>query len=202
MYKPFEKLKFWKGHLKRSENFYEYPEKGLFSHENRDKSWEDFLKTVKPLEKKNFFWCFKPKKVYLKEEKVWPPDKWEFKWWLTSEYIEGCTPGISKKVLRELRSGRFSIKRSINLRGLDAESAEKVLEEFVKTSILNGDSCILIIHGRGLSSKGEPVLKNKVREWLERGPFRKYILAYTSARPCDGGLGATYVLLSKKPLKR
>ncbi|MGB9761249.1 MAG: Smr/MutS family protein [Caldimicrobium thiodismutans] len=58
------------------------------------------------------------------------------------------------------------------------------------------------MHGRGLSSKGKPVLKEKVREWLEKGPYRKYILAYASAKPCDGGPGATYVLLTQRPLKK
>ncbi len=210
MYKPFEKLNFLKTCLKVSSDYQvcEYSKRVIYpsgedeNKENKEKSWEEFLKTVKPLKEKNFFWCFNPKKVSFQEEKIWPPDKWEFKWWLTSEYIEGCALGVSKKVLRELRNGRFSVKRTLNLRGLDLDSAERALEEFVKTAILNGDSCILIIHGRGLSSKGEPVLKNMVRNWLERGPFRKYILAYTSARPCDGGLGATYVLLSKKPIKR
>ncbi|MCS7279665.1 MAG: Smr/MutS family protein [Thermodesulfobacteriaceae bacterium] len=204
MYKPFEKLKLLNTDFPKAKNFqlYESPEKQVLFSEKRIKDWEEFLKTVKPLKEKNFFWCFNPKKVFHQEEKIWPPEKLDFKWWLTSEYIEGCAPGISKKVLKELRNGRFSIKRTVNLRGLDAETAERVLEESVRTSIFNGDSCILIIHGRGFSSKGEPVLKNKVKEWLERGPFRKYVLAYTSARPCDGGLGATYVLLSKKPIKR
>ncbi len=82
------------------------------------------------------------------------------------------------------------------------EEAKDIFEEFMKEAILNGDRCVLIIHGRGLSSKHEPVLKNKVREWLEKGPYRKYVLAYCSARPCDGGLGATYVLLSSKPVRK
>ena len=82
------------------------------------------------------------------------------------------------------------------------EEAKEAFEEFMKEAIINGDSCVLIVHGRGLSSKQEPVLKSKVKEWLEKGPYRKYVLAYSSARPCDGGLGATYVLLSSKPIRK
>jgi len=82
------------------------------------------------------------------------------------------------------------------------EEAKEAFEEFMKEVIINGDSCVLIVHGRGLSSKKEPVLKNKVKEWLEKGPYRKYVLAYSSARLCDGGLGATYVLLSSKPIRK
>jgi len=58
---------------------------------------------------------------------------------------------------------------------------------------------VLIIHGRGLTSPGQPVLKKMVFNWLSRGPLRRYILAFTSARACDGGAGATYVLLRKRP---
>jgi DNA-nicking Smr family endonuclease len=35
------------------------------------------------------------------------------------------------------------------------------------TSYLSGKGVVLIIHGRGLSSPDEAVLKNKVREWLK-----------------------------------
>ena len=82
------------------------------------------------------------------------------------------------------------------------EEAKEAFEEFMKEVIINGYSCVLTFHGRGLSSKKEPVLKNKVKEWLEKGPYRKYVLAYSSARLCDGGLGATYVLLSSKPIRK
>jgi DNA-nicking Smr family endonuclease len=102
----------------------------------------------------------------------------------------------------ELREGRFSVKKTLNLRGMFVEEAKIAFEEFLREAIINGDNCVLIIHGRGLSSKKEPVLKTKVKEWLERGPFRKYVMAFCSARPCDGGLGATYVLLSSKPIKK
>jgi DNA-nicking Smr family endonuclease len=58
---------------------------------------------------------------------------------------------------------------------------------------------ILIIHGRGLSSPADPVLKTKVIQWLSTGPWRKWVMAYASARLCDGGAGATYVLLRNRP---
>ncbi|MGH8521143.1 MAG: Smr/MutS family protein, partial [Gammaproteobacteria bacterium] len=39
-----------------------------------------------------------------------------------------------------------------------------------------------------------PVLKGKLNLWLQR---RKDILAFSSARPADGGTGAVYVLLRR-----
>jgi hypothetical protein len=42
-----------------------------------------------------------------------------------------------------------------------------------------------------------------VVRWLTRGPWRKWIIAYSSARSCDGGTGATYVLLrTSRPAQR
>jgi DNA-nicking Smr family endonuclease len=58
----------------------------------------------------------------------------------------------------------------------------------------------LIIHGRGLSSPGEPVIKAKVAQWLSSGPWKKWVVAFASARMCDGGSGASYVLLRRRPL--
>lgn len=168
----------------------------------KELNWEEIIQKSKPLKNKNFFWRFSPKKAFWIEEKIWPPQKIEIKVWLTSEYIEGRAKGVSKKIIKDLREGKYAIKRVLNLRGLFVDEAKAAFEEFMKEAILNGDRCVLIIHGRGLSSKGQPVLKTKVKEWLEKGPFRKYVLAFTSARPCDGGAGATYVLLSSKPIKK
>ncbi|MGH9439672.1 MAG: Smr/MutS family protein, partial [Terriglobia bacterium] len=57
--------------------------------------------------------------------------------------------------------------------------------------------CVRIVHGKGYRSGPRgPVLKRAVARWLSR---REEILAYTSARPVDGGTGAVYVLLRKQP---
>jgi len=68
--------------------------------------------------------------------------------------------------------------------------------------VITGKTGVLIVHGRGLSSPFEPVLKRKVVEWLTHGPWRKWVAAYASARICDGGAGATYVLLSPRPVSK
>ncbi|QER42493.1 Smr/MutS family protein [Thermodesulfobacterium sp. TA1] len=169
---------------------------------SEEKEWSEVVKKVKPLKEKNFFYFFSHKKPFWEVKKEWPPKRIDLKVWLTSEYIEGVSSKVYKSLLYDLREGRFAIKRTLNLRGMFVEEAKIAFEDFLKEAILNGDNCVLIIHGRGLSSKKEPVLKTKVKEWLEKGPFRKYVIAFCSARPCDGGLGATYVLLSSKPIKK
>lgn len=118
---------------------------------------------------------------------------------LTPEYIEGTGRHIHAEYARRLHMGEFSIKSHIDLHGLSVNRAKEVFDEFMHRVIKRGESGILIIHGRGLSSPGEPVLKRKVVEWLTSGPWKKWVFAFASARSCDGGAGATYVLLKSRP---
>jgi DNA-nicking Smr family endonuclease len=90
---------------------------------------------------------------------------------------------------------------------LSAAQAKEAFGDFLNEAIRSGKRAVLIIHGRGISSPGEPVLKNKVSEWLTRSHWRKWVIAFTSAQSYDGGAGATYVLLrhrlkSKRPRPR
>jgi len=120
----------------------------------------------------------------------------------TPEYIEGTGYNVPSSVAKRLHQGDYSIQAHIDLHGLRADDAKEVFEEFLNCAITTGKRGVLIIHGRGLSSPSEPVLKNKVKEWLTRGPWRKWVVAYSSARKCDGGAGATYVLLRQRPVSK
>ena len=118
----------------------------------------------------------------------------------TPEYIEGTGYNIHPEISKRLHRGDFSIQSHIDLHGLGVEDARKAFENFFKDSITTGKRAVLVVHGRGLSSPGRPVLKTKVIEWLTRGPLRKWVIAFSSARSCDGGTGATYVLLRIRPV--
>ena len=120
----------------------------------------------------------------------------------TPEYIEGTGFNIHPEISKRLHRGDFSIQSHIDLHGFDVEDARKSFEIFLKDSITTGKRAVLVVHGRGLSSPGKPVLKTKVIEWLTRGPWRKWVIAFSSARSCDGGTGATYVLLRQRPLTK
>jgi DNA-nicking Smr family endonuclease len=120
----------------------------------------------------------------------------------TPEYIEGTNFHIHPTVAKRLHRGDYSIQAFVDLHGLLAEEAKEVFEKFLKWAVTTGKTGVLIVHGRGLSSPSEPVLKKKVVEWLTRGPWRKWVAAYASARICDGGAGATYVLLSPRPVSK
>lgn len=121
---------------------------------------------------------------------------------LTPEYLEGIANGVNPEVARRLHRGDFSIQSHIDLHGLRVQEAHEAFDEFLNKSILTGKRAVLIIHGRGLSSPAKPILKSKVYLWLTTSPWHKWVIAFTSARVCDGGAGATYVLLRQKPLAK
>ncbi len=120
----------------------------------------------------------------------------------TPEYIEGTGYNVPPSIAKRLHRGDFSIQAHVDLHGLRVDDAKETFEEFLDWAVTTGRRGVLIVHGRGLSSPSEPILKNKVKEWLTRGPWRKWVVAYCSARKCDGGAGATYVLLRQRPISR
>ena len=120
----------------------------------------------------------------------------------TPEYMEWIGYGVNPDVAKRLHRGDFSIQAHIDLHGLGVEPAQEAFERFLKEVLLSGKRAVLIVHGRGLSSCEEPVLKTRVKEWLTSGRWRKWVIAFTSARACDGATGATYVLLRQRPATR
>jgi DNA-nicking Smr family endonuclease len=120
----------------------------------------------------------------------------------TPEYIEGTGYHIHPEIAKRLHRGDFSIQSHIDLHGLGVEEARNAFENFLKDAVTTGKRAVLVVHGRGLSSANMPVLKTKVIEWLTRGPWRKWVIAFSSARSCDGGAGASYVLLRQRPMTK
>ncbi|MHB8772249.1 MAG: Smr/MutS family protein [Syntrophales bacterium] len=117
----------------------------------------------------------------------------------TPEYMEGTGADIPPEFAERLHRGDFSLQAHVDLHGMGVAEAREAVEAFLTGAIMSGKRAVLIVHGRGLSSPGEPVLKHKVREWLTRTSWRKWVIAFTSAQSYDGGAGATYVLLRSRP---
>jgi len=112
----------------------------------------------------------------------------------TQEYIKWVHPDFRDDVANDLHEGRYSVQDSIDIHGLILDEAEIEVDRFIRESRTKNLRCIKIIHGRGLRSPNGPVLKRAVVQWLSRR-YRKYIVAFVTARRCDGGLGALYILL-------
>ncbi|RPI37655.1 MAG: hypothetical protein EHM54_02615 [Nitrospiraceae bacterium] len=112
----------------------------------------------------------------------------------TQEYVEWTNQDYRGDILKKLHEGKFAVQDYLDLHGLCFEEAECAVEQFFKESLMKGHRCIKIIHGRGLRSPKGPVLKEALLKWLS-GRYRKHIIAFVTARQCDGGLGALYILL-------
>jgi DNA-nicking Smr family endonuclease len=111
------------------------------------------------------------------------------------DHLNYCREGVSEQILRKLRRGRYSLQAEVDLHGLTVAKARVELNDFLAECRRERLSCVRVIHGKGLrSGNGGPVLKFKVALWLK---LANYVIAYTSARPVDGGTGALYVLLEK-----
>jgi len=125
----------------------------------------------------------------------------------TDEHIEGVMHGLDPRLLRRLRAGEFAYQAHLDLHGMTTEEARPAVETFLLQAYQSGKRCVLIVHGRGRNSKDQvPVLKSRLVTWLARGQWKRLVLAFTSARPCDGGTGALYVLLrrqrdAKRPIR-
>jgi DNA-nicking Smr family endonuclease len=118
----------------------------------------------------------------------------------SDEFIEGAITGLDRRVLHKLRRGEYAINAHIDLHGMTRDPAREAVDKFIHEARQKGQRCVLIVHGRGHNSKDKiPVLKNLLQSWLERGRIAKSVLAFSTARPHDGGAGAVYVLLRRPP---
>jgi len=115
----------------------------------------------------------------------------------TQEYVEWVNPDHHYSVIPKLHEGQFAVQAFLDLHGCTVPEAEEELDQFLLESFRKRLRCVKIIHGRGLRSIKGPRIKDAVIRRLS-GHFRKDILAFVTARQCDGGLGALYILLGKQ----
>lgn len=115
------------------------------------------------------------------------------------EAVAGADPlsfqraGVRTHVVRQLRRGLIPVEDELDLHGLSQSAARDQLSDFLAFSREAGHRCVRIIHGKGYRSGARgPILKIAVNLWLRR---HQDVMAFTSARPIDGGTGAVYVLL-------
>jgi DNA-nicking Smr family endonuclease len=115
------------------------------------------------------------------------------------EYIEGWVGVAGRRFLPNLRNGLYSIQGQIDLHGLNRSEAQIAVEDYIVRMSRFRSCCIKIIHGRGINSpKDRATLKQALQRLLATRRMSRYVVAYASAPPNDGGVGAVYVLLSKQ----
>ena len=113
----------------------------------------------------------------------------------TGDELLYTRPGLQLSVIRKLRRGQYAIEAELDLHGATVVQAREAVNSFLKQARERDKRVVRIIHGKGRSSEGKmPVLKGKVNSWLRQ---KDEVLAFSSARPNDGGTGAVYVLLKR-----
>lgn len=127
---------------------------------------------------------------------------------LSGEYIDLVEPwdplefkrdGVQNGVYRNLRLGKYSIDARLDLHRHSVEMARRAVMEFIRDCVEADVRCALITHGKGEGRKQPALLKSCINHWL---PQLHEVLAFHSAQPQHGGLGATYLLLRKSERKR
>lgn len=99
---------------------------------------------------------------------------------------------VNPEEIRQLQSMR--VQARLDLHGCTVAEARRLLGIFLDDCCRQGLRKVLIIHGKGFHSQGEPVLKKAVYELLEGDP--RCGLRRVANRE-DGGSGATWVILRR-----
>ncbi len=104
-------------------------------------------------------------------------------------------PGVQRSLMRKLKRGQLGVGAELDLHGMTTQEARQALLVLLYECKQHHIRCIKIVHGKGKGSRNQqPILKNKINHWL---PQLDEVLAFSSARPEDGGVGAVYVLLKR-----
>lgn len=113
----------------------------------------------------------------------------------TGEELVFVRTGLQQRTLKKLRRGQFVVGAELDLHGMTVPVARDAVAAFLHECKRRRLQCVRIVHGKGRGSRHRaPVLKGKIGHWLQQ---RDEVLAYCSARRCDGGTGAVYVLLKR-----
>ena len=177
--------------------------------DNESASFSDIMKGVKPLAQNKIEPDSTPKpRAHLnsggpQQSSGQPGDKYQELGEL--EYVTPVSPdevlsfvrgGIQEKLKAKLKKGQIPFELKIDLHGATVKQAGEHLQQAINHAYASGLRCILVVHGRGKGSfDNKPALKTHVNAWLRDLP---QILAFHSAQPKHGGVGALYVLLKRQ----
>ena len=116
----------------------------------------------------------------------------------SDHHVVGRAHDVGRDIVAKLANGQFAVGAHVDLHGMVLEDALSRVDAFLLEEQRRGRRCLLVITGKGRNSPNQKgVLREAVPEWLASGPSARRVLALVTARPCDGGEGALYVLLRK-----
>jgi DNA-nicking Smr family endonuclease len=122
--------------------------------------------------------------------------------WLTMHGVEDKDGGSQdmlddrqRRIDEAERVRRMRPQAVLDLHGQSAAEAESSISRFLFDSSRRGLEKVLLIHGKGLHSAGEPVMEEVVRKAIERNTLAG---SFGFADRSQGGRGATWVRLKKR----
>ena len=126
------------------------------------------------------------------EEKPNPIDVWMRR---NGIYDKDAETGGEETSAAEKRRRLRAMKpeAALDIHGMTRDEAWQSLENFFHESLRQNLDKILVIHGKGNHTAGEPVLKRTVMEFIEHCPNA----GESGREKTAGGEGATWVLLKK-----
>ncbi len=108
-----------------------------------------------------------------------------------------ASPGVQLREMRKLRKGHIPWEEGLDLHGYTVDRAREELGRFISQASRRNLRAVIVIHGKAHSEDGTPaLLKSYTHDWLQQ---MHQVLAFVSAQPTDGGTGALYVLLRRRP---
>ena len=162
------------------------------------------LKTYDPEEPNQK--AIRPEEFFvLKREKITKPIRKKSEFKPASTNYKGNK--LDKKRQSLLKKGKIEPEKILDLHGLNAKKAEKLVLDFLLKNYLNGVRLALIITGKGKRSREADnsyyteqdtgILKRSLITWVEKSNMRPTILDILPAHAKHGGGGAFYVYLRK-----
>lgn len=112
---------------------------------------------------------------------------------------------IDRRRHRKIAAGRVEIDARLDLHGMRQDEAHATLRAFLHGCAARGDKLVLIITGKGGTSRGDDddfdwsqsrdrgVLRRNVPRWLAEPDIARLVVGYTTASARHGGEGALYV---------
>ncbi|MFC6669139.1 DNA endonuclease SmrA [Marinobacterium aestuariivivens] len=114
--------------------------------------------------------------------------------------LEWKRDGVQEGVYRNLRLGRYSLDARLELIRKPLPLARDELLSFVQQCMELNIRSFIINHGRGRHpDDATSLLRSALNQWL---PHIPEVMAFHSAQPQHGGLGALYVMLRKSDAQR
>ena len=113
--------------------------------------------------------------------------------------------GLDRRTEERLKKGRRAPDARLDLHGMSAARAHRVLITFISDARAHGHRCVLVITGKGGPAEREPfapdapgILRREAPVWLSSPPLSQMIVNVSQAHPRHGGGGALYVYLKRR----